>query len=126
MKALRDACDEMILQPVDTFLAKVIEIYEMMIVRHGFMIVGLPFSGKSSGWKVLARSMSILHERFPEDERWVDVYPFQLNPKSITMGQLYGQFDPATHEWTDGILAEGYRNAMFNRVKLFSICERNH
>ena len=43
--ALREACASLKLQPTDYFLLKSIQLYEMIIVRHGLMLVGQPFSG---------------------------------------------------------------------------------
>ena len=89
---------------------------QMFLVRHGFMIVGLPFSGKTTSYRTSSPPRcSLLAERSVEALRQGRCHPC-LNPKSITMGQLYGEFDAVTHEWTDGILAIIYRNAREDHV----------
>ncbi|XP_064633435.1 dynein axonemal heavy chain 12-like isoform X2 [Lineus longissimus] len=101
------------LQAVDFFLEKVIQTYEMLIVRHGFMLVGEPFGSKTSVIHVLAEAMTLLNEE-GHDEEYEKVLYKTINPKAITMGQLFGQFDPVSHEWTDGIVANTFREMASN------------
>lgn len=106
--AINDACREMHLQPVDGFVTKVIQLYETTCVRHGLMLVGPTGSGKTRDREVLTRACTALAEQGKlqsSGDPFTKVLNFVLNPKSITMGQLYGAFDPLTHEWTDGILS---------------------
>eukprot|EP00055_Hartaetosiga_balthica_P018142 m.129163 g.129163 ORF g.129163 m.129163 type:complete len:2586 (+) comp9459_c1_seq4:2-7759(+) len=95
------------LQPTEYHMKKIIEVYEMMLVRHGFMIVGEPLSGKTVAWQILADALDVLHKQGLMEEHRVHVDV--INPKAITMHELYGSFDPVSHEWSDGVLANLYR-----------------
>ncbi|CAG9464833.1 unnamed protein product [Pedinophyceae sp. YPF-701] len=109
LAALRENSVKRNLQPLDNFFTKTIQLYEMIIVRHGLMLVGESYGMKTCSYQVLAAALEQLHQKGLMGENPVKTYV--VNPKSITMGQLYGQEDAVSKEWTDGILAVNFRNA---------------
>nr|XP_042905569.1 dynein axonemal heavy chain 7 isoform X2 [Parasteatoda tepidariorum] len=111
--AVKEVCEKRNLQAVDVFISKIIQTYEMMVVRHGFMLVGAPNAGKTSVLHVLADTLSLLKERGDMEEEAVTYRT--VNPKSVTMGQLFGEFDPVTYEWSDGIVAITFREFAFSK-----------
>ncbi len=109
------------LQPTDPFTGKCIQLYETTTVRHGLMLVGPAGGGKTEVIKILAEALSECNgiENFITTRRYI------MNPKSITMGQLYGSFDENTHEWTDGILSTIVRQCTYeeNEDKKWVVCD---
>ncbi|XP_050760847.1 dynein axonemal heavy chain 1 [Gymnogyps californianus] len=105
-EAIRKSCIKENLKDVDGFVTKCIQLYETTVVRHGLMLVGPAGSGKTKSYEVLAAAMTSLKgQPAASGGNYEAVSYFVLNPKSITMGQLYGEFNLLTHEWTDGILS---------------------
>ena len=64
------------------------------------MLVGPTISGKTKCYEVLKDALSSLKGKTTAGGvPFETVRTYVLNPKAITMGQLYGEFDPLTHEW---------------------------
>ncbi|CAH8612512.1 unnamed protein product [Heterobilharzia americana] len=113
MIALKTSCSKLGLMEVDGFVQKCIQLYETTVVRHGLMLVGPTGSGKTKCYEVLQSALTSLREKVaPDGTCFQTVHTYILNPKSITMGQLYGEFDLLTHEWTDGILSTLIRHGV--------------
>lgn len=86
---------------------QIFPLYEMILVRHGLMLVGYSYGAKTEAYRILAAALSDMNKEGLEEITRC----FVINPKSIYIGQLYGQFDPVSHEWTDGVLAKWFRIA---------------
>lgn len=64
------------------------------------MLVGPTGSGKTKSYESLQIAMTYMKGKTnPAGTPFKPVHTSVLNPKSITMGQLYGAFDDLTHEW---------------------------
>lgn len=90
---LKFLCSALSHLPVILFTpTQTIQLYEMIVVRHGLMTVGQPFSGKSCALKVLSGALTELCEAGIQGTLFNRVTMRIINPKAVTMGQLYGEW----------------------------------
>ncbi|ETV90921.1 hypothetical protein H310_14407 [Aphanomyces invadans] len=91
------------LQNVPTFVTKIIQLFDTFNVRFGGTLVGPTGAGKSTCYRMLQRTMTALRETGSTNSLFQVVHTRVLNPKCITMGELYGEFNELTQEWHDGL-----------------------
>ncbi|XP_040289656.1 dynein heavy chain 11, axonemal [Bufo bufo] len=87
---------ELHLQPEESFILKVVQLEELLAVRHSVFVVGNAGTGKS---KVL-RTLNRTYVNRKQKPVWND-----LNPKAVTTDELFGFIHPSTREWKDGLFS---------------------
>ncbi|XP_071619148.1 dynein axonemal heavy chain 10 isoform X2 [Heliangelus exortis] len=80
---------------------KVVQMYETMLTRHTTMIVGPTGGGKSVVINTLCQAQNKLG---------ILTKLYTLNPKAMSVIELYGILDPTTRDWTDGVLSNIFRD----------------
>uniref|UniRef100_A0A8B9BUE2 Dynein axonemal heavy chain 10 n=1 Tax=Anser brachyrhynchus TaxID=132585 RepID=A0A8B9BUE2_9AVES len=80
---------------------KVVQMYETMLTRHTTMVVGPTGGGKSVVINTLCQAQTKLG---------LLTKLYTLNPKAMSVIELYGILDPTTRDWTDGVLSNIFRD----------------
>ncbi|KAJ3051836.1 hypothetical protein HK097_007152 [Rhizophlyctis rosea] len=93
---IRKATVESSLQAEDIFVLKVVQLEELLAVRHCVFIIGHGGTGKSQIWKMLAKTYINMGRK---------CFTTDLNPKAVTTDDLFGCINPATREWKDGLFS---------------------
>ena len=110
---LRQVCQQMHLTFTDNpeasgymWSEKVIQLYQISLLHHGFMLVGPSGSGKTTAWRVLLKAI----ENLTQTEYVAHV----IEPKALSKEALYGNLDPNTREWSDGLFTALLRRIVDN------------
>jgi dynein heavy chain, axonemal len=89
------AANHLIYHP--NWVSKVLQLYDVTLVRHGIMLVGPTGGGKTQIFKNLRQTLDQTTGITHKDCR--------LNPKAIRAQEMYGEVDPMSGEWTTGVFA---------------------
>ena len=105
------------MQPEKVFVGKVIELQQTLRVRFGVMLVGPAGAGKTTALMTLRDSLSTLRENGSSDEGHQKCHTNVFNPKCVSMGELYGEFNELTQEWKDGLASSFIRQAVIDTAE---------
>jgi len=114
------------ISPSPHFETQCTQLYETLCVRHGTMLIGMAGSGKSSCLRTLQtaifRRNQIFSQMPPEDKEvhsteMLDlpspvkgnINKISINPRSVSIEELFGHFDKHTAEWDDGLVPMIFR-----------------
>ncbi|MEQ2194119.1 hypothetical protein XENOCAPTIV_023743 [Xenoophorus captivus] len=89
-KHVKQAILDLKLQPEDNFILKVVQLEELLEVRHSVFVIGNAGTGKSQ----VMRSLHRTYQNMKRRPMWAD-----LNPKAVTNDELFGIINPATREF---------------------------
>ncbi|CAL7938030.1 unnamed protein product [Xylocopa violacea] len=89
--------------PIPLILTKVIQLYETMNSRHSTMIVGESNTAKTVTWMVLQNTMTAMRNN--KKPGFAAVYVYPINPKALSLAELYGEYNLGTGEWHDGVIS---------------------
>ena len=100
-KQIVEAITSRNLQPEEAFVLKVVQLEELLEVRHSVFIIGLAATGKSC----VLRALFDVYKIQGQKPVWVD-----LNPKACTNHELYGFINLSTRDWVDGLFSSLLRD----------------
>ncbi|KAM5302539.1 dynein axonemal heavy chain 11 isoform 2-T2 [Glossophaga mutica] len=92
----RQSALELRLQSEESFILKVVQLEELLAVRHSVFVVGNAGTGKSQ----ILRTLNRTYVNMKQKPIWND-----LNPKAVTTDELFGFIHHATREWKDGLFS---------------------
>nr|XP_045232519.1 dynein axonemal heavy chain 17 [Macaca fascicularis] len=95
-KIIKQSIVELKLQAEDSFVLKVVQLEELLQVRHSVFVIGNAGSGKSQ----VLKSLNKTYQNLKRKPVAVD-----LDPKAVTCDELFGIINPATREWKDGLFS---------------------
>ncbi|SCP04556.1 dynein heavy chain, putative [Plasmodium ovale] len=100
-KELMEICKENHLFGLSYFVKKVLQLNDIMSIRHCVFIMGEAGCGKTTLFNMLMEY---------QKRKNLKTVSIRINPKSISIDDLYGNVHIKTREWKDGVFSKYMRN----------------